>query len=678
MVIFIILNLFVIFSARIIIKRFFNNFHILDKILIGFSIALAQIVLSEQILGVFSILTLLNLIITNFLIFLLLIIFCRRGISQAPVGDRMEINFSFSEDKVVLFGFSILAGFVVVKVFLNLINPPFGWDSLNYHLTFPVEWLKHKNFYTPITINDDPTPSYYPINGGLFYLWLILPFKNVYLADIGQLPFYIISLIAVFAIARRIGLDKKISYLATIIFGIIPNFMKELEIAYSDIMMACIFLLAVYSLLVLRKKFRWSIFSLSVVNLGLLLGTKTAGLPYVGILVMYLLYLLIKNKGIKKSCYGFILLLVGLIIFGGYGYIRNYILTGNPFYPLDVIYFGKRIFKGVVPISSYRAHWGPYDFNYKKLFFSEGLGAQFLILIFPSMFLAPVLAVKKRKFQFIFILPLLLFLTFRYVIPQLWVRFLYPYLGIGTVVGFWVLNQMNLKQKVLDIICLLFILTSVGEIAGHMELICGLIISIIIFIASFMVIKYNLLLKINPRIYILCFIMIIVALIIGERFYLDQEYLRYVTDSPYPEEETLAWKYLNDIIPEEGANIAYVGRPLPFPLYGTRFKNNVFYVSVNEKEPFLHSYENSYYRWTSDYNQRHKMMRENGNYRGNASYDIWLKNLKAKNTNYLFIYALHEITSFPMEDDWAKSHPEVFHLIFSNSLVHIYKINKQI
>jgi hypothetical protein len=49
MAISLILNLLTIFSALILIQRFFYDFHILNKTLIGFSLGLAQIILTEQI-----------------------------------------------------------------------------------------------------------------------------------------------------------------------------------------------------------------------------------------------------------------------------------------------------------------------------------------------------------------------------------------------------------------------------------------------------------------------------------------------------------------------------------------------------------------------------------------------------------------------------------------------------
>jgi hypothetical protein len=406
--------------------------------------------------------------------------------------------------------------------------------------------------------------------------------------------------------------------------------------------------------------------------LGLLLGTKTAGLPYTGILVLYFIWVIVRRKGIKVLLGILLLAGVGIILFGGYGFIRNYLVSGNPLYPLDYVLCGKKIFKGVMPITNYQSQWGPGDFNFNKLFFSEGLGTQFILLIAPSTILAPFLALKKREFNFAIILPIILFLTFYYIIPQLWVRFLYPYLAVGTVVGYWMLKELFIKDKLLNGFFVFFVLSSVAELAGHIELVSSLVLAALLF--GFLILKNKYQLRFKKHSFLSAMIVLIGILSFGEGKYLNQEYERYITEAPFPEEEALAWKYLNEVTLKEGANIAYVGRPQPFPLYGTKFKNNVFYISVNKNEPFLHAYKDSFYKWSPDYNIKHAVIRRSGNYRGDADYNIWIKNLENKKIDYLFIYALHRIVDFPFEDEWAKYHPQKFQLTYSNKLVHIYKV----
>ena len=140
---------------------------------------------------------------------------------------------------------------------------------------------------------------------------------------------------------------------------------------------------------------------------------------------------------------------------------------------------------------------------------------------------------------------------------------------------------------------------------------------------------------------------------------------------------TLAWDWLNNNT--EGNNIAYVGRPVPFPLYGTNFKNKVYYVSVNNIDPAkLHYFKDSHYTWGYDFLSLHNNLEAKGNYRSGAKYSLWLDNLVRRDTDYLFIYSLHQTKEilFPVEDKWAQENPVKFIPVFTNSTIHIYKIVK--
>lgn len=116
---------------------------------------------------------------------------------------------------------------------------------------------------------------------------------------------------------------------------------------------------------------------------------------------------------------------------------------------------------------------------------------------------------------------------------------------------------------------------------------------------------------------------------------------------------------------------------MPFPLYGSNFKNNVYYVSVNKTEPAkIHYFPKSHYYWGYDFRTLHRNLEEKGNYRSDADYSVWLDNLNRRNTDYLFVYSLHQTKDieFPLEDAWAKANPGKFNPVFANGTIHIYKI----
>lgn len=241
MFLFILLNIVLVWSSFLIVYKALRIKGLLDCLLALFVIYFTQIVLMELGLGIAGALSLKNIVILSFAAFIIVYILTRNRVSSFEGFNLQDCASGLLSSKVYILLFSIAASFIAVKVLVNLFNPPFGWDSLNYHFTFPVEWLKHANLYNPITVFDDPSPTYYPINGSLFYFWLMFPFRSVFLADLGQVPFFIIAVMSVYGISKKLGLNNKISFFSAMLFMLIPNFFKQLQISYVDVMVAALF-----------------------------------------------------------------------------------------------------------------------------------------------------------------------------------------------------------------------------------------------------------------------------------------------------------------------------------------------------------------------------------------------------------------------------------------------------
>lgn len=686
MIAFLLMNCIVGASSFLLVYKILRLNNFIDSLLALFILYFAQIVFSELLLGISGALYLGNVIFLNLIIFLVIWVVCRN--KKYPLGfpGSRKVSDDILINKVTLLAIAVILSFGLVKAFINLTNPPFGWDCLNYHFTFPVEWLKHGNLETPITVFDDPAPPYYPINGSLFYLWLILPFKNVFLADLGQIPFFILASLATYNIAIKIGLDKKLSFYATALFLLIPNFFKQLQIAYVDVMVAGLFLVCVNFLFLLNEKLSWVNTLIYSISLALLLGTKTVALPYCILLIIPFIYLLFKAGNLKKMPGLAVIFILAVVIWGSFTYIRNFMDTANPLYPLDVKLFGFNLFRGVIDKNVYGAHFKIEDYSLAKVLFHEGLGIQTIIFILPAIFLAlPAAFIKNKRplnFNLIYflILPLLIYLAYRYIIPLANTRYLYPLLGTGMVAGFYTVKILNIPKRIIDILVAVCILASMSELAKRQELIISIIAVFLLFISLPFLIRY---IKQKGFIKKPAFIFTFLAVIILspaalETHYVKNEYPAYIKMVKYSgfwPDAVRAWDWLNSNT--TGNNIAYVGRPVPFPLYGTKFKNNVYYVSVNKTEPVkLHYFTNSYYQWDNDFLNLHKNLEVKGNYRSEADYSAWLDNLSRRNTDYLFIYSLHQTKNiiFPLEDNWAGSHPQRFAPVFANKTIKIYKI----
>ena len=639
----------------------------------------SQIILIPLFWGILGKLFLENLILSTLIIFSSVFFLVKPKKSNPPIFALPE---EISTNKIIIFCVSVLLGFALVKIAINLVNPPFGWDSLNYHFSFPVEWMKHENLANPITINDDLGPSYYPINGSLIYLWGMYPLKNVFMTDLGQIPFFVISFIALYGICRKLNISREYSFYAAGLFTITPNYFKQMEIAYVDVMVAGWFLSGCYFLLSFYRERRLKDVALFSLSLGFLIGTKTIALPYAAVLVIIFTLVLLKYWQVLKprGISFYLLLMAGLIIMsGGYGYIRNFIQTGNPLYPLNVEFLGKTVFKGIFDKSAYTAHVDQSAYALSKILFSEGLGGGLIVFIIPAFFAFAYNILKKRittEKLFVFLLPVILCFIWRFCIPLANLRYLYPALAMGFVVPFMLLSERKPFITIVRILVVLCFLASCAEIATRLELISSLVLSAILFFSFNLI--YNFLGSLKIKGWLIAFTILAVSLSLLNIDYRKNEYQRYISMVKYSgfwPEAVKAWDWLN--ANTIGDNIAYVGRPVPFPLYGTDFKNNVYYASVNNTDPAMaHYFPNSRYHWGADFMELHQNLEAEGNYREHPDYALWLANLRKRKTDYLFIYSLHQTKDviFPLENAWAKDNPDRFGLVFSNQTIRIYKL----
>jgi hypothetical protein len=416
-----------------------------------------------------------------------------------------------------------------------------------------------------------------------------------------------------------------------------------------------------------------------------LIGTKTLALPYAFLLFVPFTYLCLKKGGAGLN--PFLLSVILLVIFGGFTYLRNLFETGNPLFPLDIKLGSWYILKGVISPDTYRVHFLASDYSLEKILFHEGLGVQTVIFILPSLFLALPLVLKKRRgwdwlWIYFLLLPFLFLLVFRFIIPLANTRYLYAFLGIGIILGFLVAELLAIPRKVLNAVIILSSFASLPEMARGRELAVSLALSVLFCILLLLLEKHSLNFRFRKNaVFTFCLVaFIIFSLKILESYYIKNEYPGYSRMQKYSgfwPDAIEGWNWLNNNTSTH--NVAYAGRPVPFPLYGTNLKNNVFYVSINETEPAkLHYFPNSHYRWGYEFLTLHKSLEDEGNYRFKGTYLTWLANLDKRNVDFLFIYSLHQIDDiiFPIEDAWAAAHPEKFKLEFSNKTVKIYRVSR--
>jgi hypothetical protein len=682
MIALILLNFPVILLAHELTRRFFYYLEAGDRVIASALLYFSYIVITQQVLGMFGVLRIENLYLINALAMLVLLFI--PGVKvigpQQISGNLAQAVKGFSENKFIIFFICGVIAFTLVKIVINLANAPFGWDSLNYHFTFAVEWLKSANLDVPIVIGDNPCPSYFPINGSLIYLWFIFPFKSVFLADLGQLPFFAMAALSIYKLSRKMCVSQEYSFFAALLMTVTPNYFKQMNIAYVDIMVCAWFLISLNFLINLHRKSSFKNALLFGLSVGLLAGTKTIALNFSLILILFSIYVLFKNKSESGFVMPLFIFVIAAVVLGGFSYIRNYLLTGNPLYPLEFQVFGKVIFKGVMEKGNFTVFASPEEYSIGNILFGEGMGAGTILFIIPGLIMLIYLTFKERKIRLYEVMLLasfiFMFLAYRYLVALPNVRYIYPMFALGYILAFYVLSRVNFPKKAVRWMVLVCVFTAFHEMARRLELGVSMGLTFILFLLILPGYKY---LKNNfSRFATIVILIALFVLGVAAGRYSKNEFKSYCQMTKYTgfwPDATKAWDWLN--ANTVGNNIAYAGRPVPFPLYGEHFKNNVFYVSVNNTDPVkLYYFPQSFYRWGKDFTSVHKSFEDKGNYRADGSYSVWLDNILRREADYLFVYSLHQtkMIEFPMEDAWARAHPDKFSLVFSNQTIRIYKV----
>jgi hypothetical protein len=242
---------------------------------------------------------------------------------------------SFSLIKRVVFSAGVLA---LLLALFQAFTPPWDYDGLAYHLQGPRLFLEVGRII-PIPEN---WFSYYPSTWEMLYM-LGMGLGSDIFARLIHFSTLILFLLATYAFGRRF-LPKSGGWLAAAILVGIPILPLWGNAAYTDIAWALFQFLAIALFLVWIKERNPWLLGLSGVIQGLALGSKYLALTGAGILLVFVLWYSLRDEGkwtgwktaIRNGMiFGLATLIVALP-----WYLKNYIWTGNPVFPL---YFPQHV-----------------------------------------------------------------------------------------------------------------------------------------------------------------------------------------------------------------------------------------------------------------------------------------------------------------------------------------------
>ena len=275
------------------------------------------------------------------------------GLAPDPQNAPGQFNFSTSlrsvgwaDVLVVGVWGSVVSFWICHTVIYGVCCFPSEWDTLMYHLPFVDHWLQSGRLYTP-----ECHMWSNPANNEMIALWVVGPFSGDFLYNLANLPTTLLLACGALGVGRHIGLSFCFRHLAALAVVTHQLTQAHLQGAGNDVAAAGLFLCCLGYVLRYAAWAHRADLLLGVMALGLLAGIKYYALGYALIAILIAVYLITSKFGwrsaVKISAYG----LVGLIVFGGYWYLRNLLATGAPLFP-----FGART-DGDTMADGYPAVW---------------------------------------------------------------------------------------------------------------------------------------------------------------------------------------------------------------------------------------------------------------------------------------------------------------------------------
>ena len=224
-----------------------------------------------------------------------------------------------------------------------------GIDALHYHVPHMVNFANGEPLLGLL-----PTPHLYPMAHNLLGSWLLHGLHSPLAIDWLNIPAFILIILSFSFLFRLLAHRSGFPWALLVVFILFSSpMLNAVENVSSDLSHASSYLVLFTILTSIAAKkpwnrIQWVALSLS---LGLVIGTKTAGLPLT--LITVIGFALLRLIGlfrfkISKPEIKYLPLYLFLFVFsGGIWLFRSWYLFGSPIAPLGFSIFGIQVFEGI-------------------------------------------------------------------------------------------------------------------------------------------------------------------------------------------------------------------------------------------------------------------------------------------------------------------------------------------
>jgi Fe-S cluster assembly iron-binding protein IscA len=330
------LSIFLVIFSSILYTLIVENKKIYMAICIFFLIVFGQVVLTYEILSLFSAITPVNVLIINFIFCIIGIILQKKTNIQPSYGEEFAVEKakflkSVKNDKMLNIIAILFTAFIFYSALYSYIMPTTDGDAISYHITRLPFWYEMHNLnHFEIA---DARAVVMPINSEIFYFWAYSFIKSDILVRFFSLFSFIFYIFAIMGFLKELKINFKTSLWIIFTTSAMYNIMLAVSGSETNITIASLISISTYLFLegVKYDKKRYLFFATMAYSLAI--GTKTPALqilPAFIIVVGSISYCYKKEKFYKPLLYCFGLLIFNFIIFGMYNYVLNFLEYGNP------------------------------------------------------------------------------------------------------------------------------------------------------------------------------------------------------------------------------------------------------------------------------------------------------------------------------------------------------------
>lgn len=201
------------------------------------------------------------------------------------------------------------------------------FDDRTYHAATVAQWVVDGK----ITLTAFSYQTYYPFNAELFSLWFFLPFKSDALVSVTGLVYAFLFFAASWALLRTMRVPPVFRLVPAILFLALSNLFLQ-STTFSKVDLAVAVLLQA-SLALSFAPGRRAIALLAGAAAGFAVGMKVTAGPLVMLILLGYLARTWKAAGPAQAVKRAALFVLSAVLAGGYWYLRNWVVTGNPLFP---------------------------------------------------------------------------------------------------------------------------------------------------------------------------------------------------------------------------------------------------------------------------------------------------------------------------------------------------------